>query len=83
MSDLTGDKGIAHGVCVVTDKDDEKAFIVWNGTIDPDTEFNGEYQWTGGTGKYSGINGNNTFRAMGIGATTEGLGALRGEWQLP
>ena len=49
MSDLTGGKGIAHGVCVVTDKEDDKAFLVWNGTIDPDTGFNGEYEWTGGT----------------------------------
>ncbi len=83
MTDLTGGKGNAHGVCVVTDKDDDKAFLAFNGTIDPDTGFNGDYQWTGGTGKYAGMKGNNTFRAIFIGATSEGRGALRGEWQLP
>ena len=83
MTDLTGGKGNAHGVCVVTDKDDDKAFLAFNGTIDPDTGFNGDYQWTGGTGKYTGMTGNNTFRAIFIGATSEGRGALQGAWHLP
>ena len=68
---------------MVTDKEDDKAFIVWNGTIDPDTGFNGDYQWTEGTGKYKGMTGNNTFNAFGIGTTPEGVGGLKGEWQLP
>ena len=83
VSELTDGKGNAHGVAVFTDKDDDKAFITWKGTIDPDTGFNGDYQWTGGTGKYTGIKGNNTFSAFNIGTTTEGLGVLNGEWQLP
>lgn len=83
VSDLTNGKGIANGVGVFTDKEDDKAFFVWKGTIDPDTGFNGDYQWTGGTGKYNGLKGNNTFNAFNIGATPEGVGELRGEWQLP
>jgi len=51
--------------------------------IDPATGLNGDYQWTGGTGKYAGMKGNNTFSATGIGSTSEGRGLLKGEWQLP
>ncbi len=83
MSDLTGGKGIAHGFCVVTDNDNDKAFMVFNGAIDPDAGFDGDFQWTGGTGKYTGMKGNNTFRAIFIGATPEGRGVHQGEWQLP
>ena len=51
--------------------------------IDLATGLNGDYQWTGGTGKYTGMKGNNTFSATGIGSTSEGRGLLKGEWQLP
>ncbi len=82
-TELVQGKGEASGHCIVTDQDDDKAYIVWKGTIDPATGFKGDYQWTGGTGKYTGITGNNTFRAMAIGSTPEGLGRLEGEWKLP
>ena len=36
VSDLIQGKGDAHGYCVVTDKNNDKAFLVWKGTIDPD-----------------------------------------------
>ena len=56
---------------------------IWNGTIDPEDGFNGDYRWTGGTGKYVGITGDNTFRAMPIGETVQGRGLMNGEWKLP
>jgi len=83
ISELIKGKGNAQGHCIVTDKDNDKAFAVWKGTIDPSAGFNGDYQWTGGTGKYTGIKGDNTFRATLIGSTTEGRGLLKGEWRLP
>ena len=83
MSDLLQGKGTSQGYCVVTDKSDDKAFLVWKGTIDPATGFQGTYQWTGGTGKYTGLQGNNTFQATRIGSSSEGRGLMKGEWQLP
>jgi hypothetical protein len=83
VTELVKGKGNAQGHCIVTDKDNDKAFLVWKGTIDPATGFNGDYQWTSGTGKYTGIKGDNTFRATLIGSTTEGRGLLKGEWRLP
>jgi len=82
VTDLIQGKGTARGQCMVTDTDNDKVFLVWQGTIDPETGFHGDYQWTSGTGKYTGITGNNTFSAIRIGATTEGRGLLKGEWKL-
>jgi len=44
----------AHGYCVGTDKDGDKLVYVWQGE-----KFVGTFQFTGGTGKYTGIKGNN------------------------
>src|SRR5712691_4537432 len=80
VNDVTnGVSTSSHGYCVVTDKDGDKAFLVWKGG----KGFEGDYQWTGGTGKYSGIKGNNTFRAFALPSTSQGYGLLKGEWQLP
>ena len=84
MNDLL--KGIStasQGYCVVTDKDGDKAFLAWKGR--KNTEPNkvaGDYQWTGGTGKYTGLKGNNTFDAVFV-LPTSGYSILKGEWQLP
>jgi hypothetical protein len=71
-----------HGYCVVTDNDGDKAFLAWkcNGE-----EFcRGDFQWTGGTGKYEGLSGDNTFFALiGIGGTAEGYSVSEGVWKLP
>jgi len=50
----------AQGYCVATDKDGDKAFVTWKGhkATEPN-KGGGEFQWTGGTGKYTGITGNN------------------------
>ena len=81
-SDLHGGAGDSGGYCVITDGDDDKAFLRFQGTVDPATGFNGDYQWTGGTGKYTGIGGENAFSARIVGGA-EGRGILRGEWRLP
>jgi hypothetical protein len=48
------------GYCVITDKDGDQAFCQWknSGTSDYGP---GTFQFVGGTGKYSGLKGDNTF----------------------
>jgi len=43
----------------------------------------GTNQWTGGTGKFTGIQRNNTFRVTAIGKTLASSIVWEGEWQLP
>ena len=54
---------------LLTDKDGDKAFLVWKGKDTSPNVGGGDFQWTGGTGKYSGIKGNNTYQYTGIGTT--------------
>jgi hypothetical protein len=84
MNDLL--KGISigsQGYCVVTDRDGDKAFFAWKGRKGTEpNKIAGDFQWTGGTGKYTGIKGNNTFDAVLV-LPTSGYSVLKGEWQLP
>src|SRR5579864_7392077 len=70
VNDIVNGLSIAnHGYCIVTDKDGDKAFYVWKGKDTSPNVGGGTFQWTGGTGKYSGIKGNNTYLYTGIGKT--------------
>jgi len=84
MNDILKAISIAsQGYCVVTDQDGDKAFLAWKGR--KSTEPNrvaGDYQWTGGSGKYTGITGNNTFDAVFV-VPNSGYSVLKGEWKLP
>ncbi|PYM05482.1 MAG: hypothetical protein DMD82_11010 [Candidatus Rokuibacteriota bacterium] len=74
----------AHGYCIVTDRDGDKAFLVFKqkkGTRPNVGE--GDFQWTEGTGKYSGIKGNNTYRYAFIGQTPAFWVVWEGDWRLP
>ena len=82
ITDTTNGKGTASGHCLITDKDNDKVFATWKGTIDPEAGFNGDYRMTGGSGKYAGISGDGTFRATTIGDTPQGRGLLQGDWKL-
>jgi hypothetical protein len=68
----------SHGYCIVTDKDGDKAFLAWEGK-----DGGGTFRWTGGTGKFSGLQGNNTFRYTGIGKTEAFVVLWEGDWRLP
>jgi hypothetical protein len=82
VMDNNRDAPHAHGHCVVTDDDGDKAYLVWKCTGAKLCK--GDFQWTGGTGKYEGISGNNSFYAgVGIGGTTQGYSIWAGEWKLP
>ncbi len=68
----------AHGYCVGTDKDGDKLVYVWQGE-----KFAGTFQFISGTGKYTGIKGNNTWKGYATPGTTQGYSVFTGEWQLP
>lgn len=59
-ADYNIDKGTAGGYCVITDTDGDQAYLSWIsvGTIAVGP---GTFEYTGGTGKYEGITGSNTF----------------------
>jgi hypothetical protein len=67
----------------LTDKDGDKAFFVWQGKNTAPGTGGGPFQWTGGTGKYSGLQGNNTFHFTGIGKTPSFVAVWEGDWRLP
>ena len=77
----------ANGYCVVTDKDGDRAFVVWKCKGQPRCE--GDFQWTDGTGKYTGLTGNNTFHggptvpSGTVGNRVQGYAVWKGEWKLP
>jgi hypothetical protein len=75
-----------HGYCTMTDRDGDKAFVAWEQGKDtsPGTG-GGTLKWTGGTGKYSGLQGNGTFHYTGgmIGKTGAALIFWEGDWRLP
>jgi hypothetical protein len=76
----------AHGYCTITDHDGDKAFVVWKCKGKDPSRCEGDFQWTGGTGKYSGLKGNNTFYGVHrniVGPTPQGYSIWKGEWNLP
>ena len=80
---LKGISTAAQGYCIATDKDGDKAFLTWKGhkSTEPN-RLAGDFQWTGGSGKYTGIKGNNTFEAVFV-TSNSGYALHKGEWQLP
>ena len=71
------------GYCIVTDGDGDKAFLSYQLKGITPTSNEGTFQWTGGTGKYTGLQGNNVFRPTRIGKTTSASIPWEGEWRLP
>jgi len=73
-----------RGYCVVTDLDGDKAYLSWKGGNETKPgEANGTFQWTGGTGKYKGITGDNTYKGMTVLPMAQGFSMCEGAWQLP
>jgi hypothetical protein len=72
-----------HGYCIIADKDGDKAFSVFQGKGTAPGIIAGTFQWTGGTGKFTGIRGNNTYRVTAIGKNPASWIVWEGEWQLP
>jgi|SRR5580704_14818628 hypothetical protein len=72
-----------NGHCIVADKDGDKVFSVFEGKGSAPGIIAGTFQWTGGTGKFTGIQGNNTFHVTAIGKTLASWIVWEGEWRLP
>ncbi len=82
FNDVNKGRANAKGTCVVTDADGDKIFVEWqcSGKMPacPGTE-----RFVGGTGKYKGITGKQTFQGNFIGDTGAGWSDWKGEWKLP
>ena len=72
-----------NGHCIITDKDGDKVFTVYEGKGNAPGIIAGSNQLTGGTGKFTGIQGNNTFHVTAIGKTLSSWIVWEGEWRLP
>lgn len=59
-TDLETGNETGHGRCILTDKDNNKVFAKWNCDGDP-ANCKGRFIFTGGTGKFEGISGDNEF----------------------
>jgi hypothetical protein len=85
VSDRVKSIANAHGYCTVTDADGDRAYLAWK-CRNPQVGVSGcegDFQWTGGTGKYTGLTGNNTFTGGAVPKTASGYSVWKGEWQLP
>jgi hypothetical protein len=80
---LDGVSTALNGHCIVADKDGDKVFSVFEGKGSAPGIIAGTFQWTGGTGKFTGIQGNNTFHVTAIGKTLASWIVWEGEWRLP
>lgn len=75
----------AHGYCVMTDEDGDNATLVWKcrgrGRCEGDAEF------LGGTGKYTGLKGSHTVHGVVRSAAdpegSSGYAVWKGTWRLP
>ena len=58
--DFNSKKSTAGGYCIMTDVDGDHAYATWKNTGNT-VRGPGTWEWTGGTGKYKEIKGDNTF----------------------
>ncbi len=72
-----------NGWCVVTDASGDKAYNVWKCGPLPGGGCEGDFQWTGGTGKFVGLKGNGWTDVRLIANTNQGIAQWKGEWELP
>ena len=62
--DFNNKKGRAGGYCIITDTDGDQAYLTWQSPQGDTVNVPGTFQYTGGTGKYESISGNNTFHGV-------------------
>jgi hypothetical protein len=79
----------ASGDCIITDRDGDQISLAWKCTAhcSAKDQWPGEFQWTNGTGKYSGAKGRGTFVHTNAGPLDRpvitGFSTWKGEWELP
>ena len=65
-ADTNNERSKQGGYCVWTDADGDHAYSVWEANDTLGFEVKGTFDFTGGTGKYKGITGKNTWRSVGV-----------------
>jgi hypothetical protein len=81
---VNGVSAAADGYCIGTDKDGDKVFFHWQSKGTGLGAGRGTLQYAGGTGKFSGIQGNGAWHYNFIGNTTGAVTVLdSSEWRLP
>lgn len=82
MNDVIDGRANARGTCVVTDAAGDNIFVEWQcaGMM---PECPGTERFVGGTGKYQGITGDQTFQGNFISDTGAGWSDWKGEYKLP
>ncbi len=78
-----GGKNWYQGTCVMTDQDGDRAVLEWSCSFDAEGKCPGDFYWVGGTGKYEGIQGKNSFVGNTIFEGPQGFATWQGEWKLP
>jgi hypothetical protein len=73
----------AKGQCTWTDADGDKIFNDWTGAADANGVLAGMNQLTGGTGKFSGIQGKGPFQCKALNANGQYVCTQEFEYRLP
>lgn len=81
--DLTGGAGPGRGTCAWTDADGDKIFTDYAGTLATNGVFEGMNQYTGGTGKFTGITGKAPFQCKALSAQGHFGCSQQFEYRLP
>ena len=82
MNDVVQGKANAKGTCVVMDAAGDKIFVEWK-CSGPMPSCPGDEKFVGGTGKFTGITGDQKFQGNFIGNTGAGWSDWSGEYKLP
>jgi hypothetical protein len=75
-------RGTTRGVCAFGDPDGDRVFTSFTGSFGPDGA-NGTNEITGGTGKYTGIQGSGPWKCKMSGGNGESQCAQRLDYRLP
>ena len=67
ITDIHNNRLTTKGTCALTDKDGDKLYSDWTGKGPVGGEFAGKVTLSGGTGKYTGIQGGWDFQCWGVG----------------
>ena len=82
MNDVDAGRANAMGTCVATDADGDKVFVEWK-CAGPMPTCPGTERFVGGTGKYTGISGDQKFQGNFIGTTGGGWSDWSGAYKIP
>ena len=77
--DFNHKKNKAAGICVISDLNGDQAYLTWRCEGDTRT-CPGTFDYTGGTGRYQGISGSNTFTGGTLVNWPDGMGTSYATW---